>query len=465
MNNRESKQNYEITYERENNCSYMVIMGDESFEEHYQIKMLKANKPKPFICLSTYEVNNKKCIYYNITSKQEMSKLFEYGKMTVDDVKSVFVSISEAVRTVDAYMLDIDKIILNPQHIYVSMADRQIAFIYYPGYVSNGFYESMRDLFEYIMEKFDHSLDKKQVVKLYEIYQKILVRDYDPYNLMWLFREDGEEEKKQTPMDEADCEQQIKSEESGQIIPDIIPEVIQPEEKEQPKQAGGYKDLAGKVVAGIFILNAVLNLFLKKYAFVKLPVVLSLFCIMAGMALLYLLNISGRRTRGAESSNACETEEVPYRMTDISITADIADDEAEKEVLTECSNTILLSDYIKSLQPSGLHVRLLDSEKKSVVFLEKGGCEDWDDGAVLLDNMPYIIGGMKKMSDIFIDTPVISKMHACISGFGKDYYIEDLNSTNGTFVNEKRLEGHDKHPLSDGDILRIADISFKVEIS
>lgn len=41
-----------------------------------------------------------------------------------------------------------------------------------------------------------------------------------------------------------------------------------------------------------------------------------------------------------------------------------------------------------------------------------------------------------------------------------DYFIEDLGSTNGTFVNDRRVEG--RHPLQPNDVLRLAWNQFKL---
>ena len=46
-----------------------------------------------------------------------------------------------------------------------------------------------------------------------------------------------------------------------------------------------------------------------------------------------------------------------------------------------------------------------------------------------------------------------------------EYLVEDLNATNGTYLNGERLGNHERKKLSDGDVLKIAAISFKVEIS
>ena len=56
--------------------------------------------------------------------------------------------------------------------------------------------------------------------------------------------------------------------------------------------------------------------------------------------------------------------------------------------------------------------------------------------------------GRNPKNDIQIDNLAVSGAHARIKKVMNAYFIEDLGSTNGTFVNEKKI---DKYELLDGD--------------
>ncbi len=60
--------------------------------------------------------------------------------------------------------------------------------------------------------------------------------------------------------------------------------------------------------------------------------------------------------------------------------------------------------------------------------------------------------GRKPGCDIFLDNLSVSGEHANIFTIGEDSFIQDLNSTNGTFINNKRIT---KHYLRNGDIITI----------
>jgi hypothetical protein len=64
-------------------------------------------------------------------------------------------------------------------------------------------------------------------------------------------------------------------------------------------------------------------------------------------------------------------------------------------------------------------------------------------------------------NDIVLPDAYVSRKHAKISFENGVYVIEDLNSTNGTFVNGNDVKGKGKQPLKDGDELRFGTTVFK----
>src|ERR1700726_3251779 len=61
----------------------------------------------------------------------------------------------------------------------------------------------------------------------------------------------------------------------------------------------------------------------------------------------------------------------------------------------------------------------------------------------------YTIGRLPD-NDVRIDNPAVSGHHALIINILNDSFLEDLNSTNGTYVNGKLIK---KHALQHGDVI------------
>ena len=60
-----------------------------------------------------------------------------------------------------------------------------------------------------------------------------------------------------------------------------------------------------------------------------------------------------------------------------------------------------------------------------------------------------------------IHKDTISQFHAKIDYLDHTYYIEDLNSTNGTYVNDEIINYKEKKALSPGDVIRFADVKYR----
>lgn len=69
----------------------------------------------------------------------------------------------------------------------------------------------------------------------------------------------------------------------------------------------------------------------------------------------------------------------------------------------------------------------------------------------LLDKEVMTIG-RKEDNDVRIENLAVSGHHARILTIFEDSFLEDLSSTNGTYVNGKAI---DKHPLKHGDVITI----------
>lgn len=76
---------------------------------------------------------------------------------------------------------------------------------------------------------------------------------------------------------------------------------------------------------------------------------------------------------------------------------------------------------------------------------------------ISLGEFPFFIGRFQKDTESLEKKKNISRMHSKIEQMGEQYYITDLNSTNGTFVNEKRIEQNQRIELTEGDKVSFAD--------
>jgi pSer/pThr/pTyr-binding forkhead associated (FHA) protein len=93
-------------------------------------------------------------------------------------------------------------------------------------------------------------------------------------------------------------------------------------------------------------------------------------------------------------------------------------------------------------------------EKRGVLYSVKT-----DGEAIKLRRDATIFG--REKGDIIIDDHEVSSTHCQIQAIGADYHIFDMNSTNGTFLNNERIL---KAKLAHGDIVTIGQSSFKFQL-
>lgn len=81
------------------------------------------------------------------------------------------------------------------------------------------------------------------------------------------------------------------------------------------------------------------------------------------------------------------------------------------------------------------------------------------DEKLLLD-LPAVVGKGTKSTVRITKNAGISRTHVRIYMENGIYYAEDLESTNGTFINEERIEPSQPRELINGDVLKLADEEF-----
>ena len=86
-------------------------------------------------------------------------------------------------------------------------------------------------------------------------------------------------------------------------------------------------------------------------------------------------------------------------------------------------------------------------------------------GDILPINDGDILGREHTGRDSLVAHKTVSRQHAKVIFEGGEWTIEDLDSTNGTYINGRKLEAGQKYPLKAKDIVSLSkSCEFQVEI-
>ena len=82
----------------------------------------------------------------------------------------------------------------------------------------------------------------------------------------------------------------------------------------------------------------------------------------------------------------------------------------------------------------------------------------------LIDKDDFLIGRNIDSVNGYIEKQnVIRKINAGIVRVGNNFFIKDEESLNGTYLNDKKINEDDVTPLKIGDIVKLANIEFKIK--
>ena len=90
--------------------------------------------------------------------------------------------------------------------------------------------------------------------------------------------------------------------------------------------------------------------------------------------------------------------------------------------------------------------------------------DDSEEGRVAFRMTPGAIRtiGRAPGADFILDAALVSRLHCRLEAEGDIVHVVDLQSTNGTFVNDTRV---DRGTLKDGDRLRVGRVELTISKS
>lgn len=460
----------EVTYRREMKHNYLITEPEEAGYDSYEMHMLAANGIEGLLKFHIKQVDSRRFYYYEITSKQPLSRILEYHSMGGEELRKLIGGIAQTLGRLEAYLLQERQIILEPEYIYIEPERFSVFLCLVPGRRGR-FPEEMTGLLRYLLGKVNHQ-DKECVVMAYGLYQESLKENYGMNDLLEILgkaskSKEMEEEDEDMPYEDVSrMGTENKGERSGETgsrktgsrgaeSREAGAKGLENAGNREDDEAGFYDRESGKIQepvsqtvrgAAVSVLamvgtGAILWLVFGLEGIWKFWYAVAIAGILAIMAVF----MGAGKKASALSGEIDQREERRLRQEEIHDWQMVFDEETEKketEEEKEVFQTVLLTE---------------PAPEKEVRYL-RGAGQGVEDIAIAY--VPYLIGKQEGLVDWVLNGDTISRIHARIDREGDEYRISDLNSTNGTSVNGRLLETNETAVLKRGDEVLIAEFAF-----
>lgn len=496
-----------MDYRRDLQHNYLVAEMDEN-TENYITRMMTENQVQGLLGCECRRMDQKKLYYYDITSKISLAEKCRYKKIKGSEVLLVVQGLLQVLVQLEEYLIPADRICLDWNYIYLDPASGQPSFCCLP-VTEKELEQGVRELLEELLPRLDHQ-EQDGVSVVYELYQYAIRESFSVMELQGVLERRTREQRK-LPRRESQMYGEKENrfltedgygntEEQGQLYLTEERKVVQ-EEKLQPweKEKRTEKSVSGReeeqfradrrnheraledffsveeeenetdrernlpvgLLAGICggVLYGLTGYAVWEY----FPGYLGIWGAVGVIAALSFLiwQVAVKRRKKEESQIAEQFamyQEPSGKSPDFPKQAvgewEEKEEEAEEVSSWESRIPWENNNYTQILsagrKEGGLILKELHPVSGRQFRIDK--------------THPTIIGQLKDQADLVLPSTAVSRVHASIEQRAGSWYLKDLNSRNGTWVNNQELYGEEEKELTTGDQIQFADLVYRVEI-
>lgn len=383
-------------------CNYERILLDKQPEEKkYQYCILSRGGIKGLLPCSLRYLNGLAYLYYDISSKQNLTQLYGKRCITRAWLKDFMWSLEQIKTELARFLLDERNILWYPEQIFQDLESNIFSFLYIPYYEGEC---SFLKLLEYLVEHIDYE-DEVLVECVYKMYEQC-ERSGEVYLQTQIFQD----------------AKMLHENPEAENCADERNEMTQMSDVKETDRIEGRMYTGDTEKTGeIQVEERELKKTSKK-------------------GIRYLLD--GKKRRNREEREHYR-QSMQYAMEGYAVaeeTAYAADKEQDEEDDEEYGRTIYIEDNRNSME---IIRRLYTTDGRILMQLKEETCT---------------IGKKKGEVDLVLEDFTVSRMHARISKETDGMYLEDLNSTNGTYKNGLRMQPYEKRKLDAGDEIKIGKV-------
>lgn len=450
-------------YKRDMNHNYLILYGeDEINTDSYQVRMLVGNVIPSLLKCRIQGMDGRFLVYFDITSKQALSVLYEEKKMGVEDLRLIFGGFVKAMEDAAEYLMNPGQFIISPEYIYTDIEKQEIYFCMMPGYEKD-IKEQFQFLTEYILPKIDHQ-DQDAVILGYGVYKRAMEDSFHLEHIKEeLYKTQGQQGTTTTK-----AEQMKTESEQRQESEDFNPEeegFWENEEINQEFVRDGEKSKrlslpqkTGVIVLAAILLCGIATITLMGYLpYLETGTILGIIIVLVACVMLFVYVLKIKKKPGALRQGREEERDKPK-----GITGKVPTDQTDQS-----QNTI--KSVVKSTNKPVVKSSQLHADYGETVVLSAGAVsgpaslvskEPGELATIYINEDLTVIGKLETACDAVICLPTVSRIHAKIRKKEDAYYLTDMNSRNGTAVNGRLLLPDEEYQLEPEDEVDFAQARY-----
>lgn len=450
-------------YKRDMNHNYLILYGeDEINTDSYQVRMLVGNVIPSLLKCRIQGMDGRFLVYFDITSKQALSVLYEEKKMGVEDLRLIFGGFVKAMEDAAEYLMNPGQFIISPEYIYTDIEKQEIYFCMMPGYEKD-IKEQFQFLTEYILPKIDHQ-DQDAVILGYGVYKRAMEDSFHLEHIKEeLYKTQGQQGTTTTKAEQMKTESEQRQE-SEDFNPEeegfwgneeINQEFVRDGEKSKrlslPQKTGVI------VLAAILLCGIAATTLMGYLPYLETGTILGIIIVLVACVMLFVYVSKIKKKPGALRQGREEERDKPK-----GITGKVPTDQTDQS-----QNTI--KSVVKSTNKPVVKSSQLHADYGETVVLSAGAVsgpaslvskEPGELATIYINEDLTVIGKLETACDAVISLPTVSRIHAKIKKKEDAYYLTDMNSRNGTAVNGRLLLPDEEYQLEPEDEVDFAQARY-----
>lgn len=416
----------QIRFEREKMNSYMVMQCVEKLDRNaYGEVLLEHAKIPGLMNYEIRELDGEQTLYYRLNYRTSLKQVLGDLKLTLELVEGMISSIVNVVKQTEEYLLDANAILWKSEYTFIEIHSGCLSFAYYPKLQdeNNSIKNFLVELIQYIDKN-----NRQAYMYLMGFYNLVTNPDCTV------------EQMEQYKMSRAK-----ETEMSGLEI-----EVDEPfvtsfgQEKSISHTSNGVNKKTSSKGWFVIAILAVVNLGVTCLLLFDIWTYQYIWVLIVTLFLLFVAFLSVHPEKEEENP-----------------------DKIMEEYLKECRENQTQENHQQNdIEKDGMNMEttVLCLENQQIVVEDKPkelclkSLSPKEYGDLIIDKNSVVLGSMKNGCSYVVKKSGISRMHAKLVRKEDGLFLLDLNSTNGTYLNDEQIMGGREYLLEEGDVISLANI-------